>query len=147
MKPEELERQYSPGQLILKRGKDSRELFIVRSGGVTLDRDDGSDARLVGAGEIFGELSAVLGAPSPYNAEADDDVTVLVLDPDLLNQMCTESEEFAVRMIRHLSEALLRSTNDGGSLAGMDQRMALGFKKLVPVIFASAQGDGNRRCV
>lgn len=141
MKAEELERQYSPGQLILERGKVSRELFIVRSGGVLLDRDDGSEARLIGAGELFGELSAVLGAPNPYSAEADDDVAVLVLDPDLLNQMCTENEEFAVRMIRHLSEELLRCHGDRASLAGMDQRMAQGFKKIVPVLFARAQGD------
>ena len=141
MKPEELERQYSPGQLIVERGKVSRELFIVRSGGAMLDRDDGSETRLIGAGEVFGELSAVLGAPSPYSAEADDDVALLVLDPDLLNQLCTENEEFAVRMIRHLSEELLRCHNDRGSLASMDQRMALGLKKIVPVLFSCGQGD------
>ena len=141
MKPDELERQYSPGQLIIERGSDGAELFVVRSGSVLLDRDDGSEPRMLGSGQVFGELGAVLGAPSPYRAEADEDVTVLALDREVLNTLCGENAEFAVRLIRHLADELALSNSDRGALAGIDQRLAQGFKKLVPVLFESALGD------
>ena len=44
-----------------------------------------------------------------------------------------------LRILSHLS--FLPSRAGRGSLAGLDQRMTLGFKKLVPVLFACAQGD------
>ena len=140
MKAKDFERQYSAGQLIVERGSEVRQLFIVRSGNVVLDRDDGSEPRLIGSGQVFGELPGVLGSPSPYRAEADEDATVLVLDDVLINKMCDENAEFAARLVRHLAEEL-QLLHDRGALADLDQRLAQGYKKLVPVIFSAAYGD------
>ena len=106
MKAKDFECQYSAGQLIVERGSEVRQLFIVRSGNVVLDRDDGSEPRLIGSGQVFGELPGVLGSPSPYRAEADEDATVLVLDGVLINKMCDENTEFAARLPPNRSMAL-----------------------------------------
>ena len=140
MKAEDLERRYASGQLIVERGSVVRQLFIVRSGSIVLERDDGSEPRLIGTGQVFGELPALLGSPCPYRAEADDDATVLVLDGALINKMCGENVEFAARLLRHLAEEL-QLCHERGALAGIDQRLAQGYKKLVPVIFSAAYGD------
>jgi CRP-like cAMP-binding protein len=141
MKPDELERHYTSGQLILERGSETRSLFVVRAGSVVLDRDDGSDPCLIGSGQVFGELGAVLGSPSPYRALADDDVTVLVLEAEVLNRLCKDSPEFSVRLVRHLADELETAHGDRAALGGVDQRLAQGYKSLVPVLFASAIGD------
>ena len=138
MKLEDLERHYSPGQLIVERGAQVRELFVVRTGTVLLDPDDGREPRMVTAGQVFGELGAVLGAPCPYRAEAEEEVTVLALDPGQVTRLCTESGEFAVRLVRHLAGELASAHNDRGALGGIDQRLAQGYKKLVPVLFERA---------
>ena len=140
MKPEELERSFSEGQVIVERGQELRELYVVRSGNVVLDGEDSSAKRLLGPGSIFGELGAVHGGNSPYRAEADDDVCVLVLEPDTLNQLVKESPEFSARLIRHLAEELSAalSNNEVGRDAS-DLRYA--YEKLVPVIFKSSEGN------
>jgi CRP-like cAMP-binding protein len=141
MKPEELERNFSPGQLIVERGAETAELYIVRAGSVVLDRGNGGEPRLLGPGQVFGELGAVLGEPSPYRVEADDDVTVLALESGVLNQLCSENQEFALRLIQHMAEELATAHSDRGGIGGVDQRLAHGFKRLVPVLFDCAAGD------
>ncbi len=138
MKPDELERQYAAGQLIVERGSEVRELFVVRAGTVLLDPDDGREPRVVGAGQVFGEIGAVLGGPSPYRAEAEDDVTLLALDPVTLNKLCGENREFSMRLIRHLADELAMVHDERGALGGLDQRLAQGYRKLVPVLFERA---------
>ena len=43
MKPADLERQFQESQVILERGSETRELFVVRQGQVVLERGEGSD--------------------------------------------------------------------------------------------------------
>ena len=138
MKPQELERQYAPGQLIIERGAQQRELFVVRSGTVQLDSVDGREPHLVGPGQVFGETGAVLGGASPYRAEADDEVTVLAIDPATVTKLCSESGEFAVRLVQHLAAELSAAHEERGALGGIDLRLSQGYKKLVPVLFERA---------
>jgi CRP-like cAMP-binding protein len=138
MKPQELERQYAPGQLIIERGAQQRELFVVRSGTVLLDSVDGREPRLVGPGQVFGETGAVLGGASPYRAEADDEVTLLAIDPATVTLLCSENGEFAVRLVQHLAAQLSVAHDERGALGGIDLRLSQGYKKLVPVLFERA---------
>ena len=138
MKPQDLERQYAPGQLIIERGAEQRELFVVRSGTVLLDTVDGREARLVGRGQLFGEAGAVLGSASPYRAEAEDEVTLLAIDPANVTKLCSENGEFAVRLVQHLATELSLACDERGALGGIDLRLSQGYKKLVPVLFERA---------
>ena len=63
MKREKLEREFGGEDAILDSGSNKRELFVVRSGNVMLVPNDGSEQRLLGPGEIFGELGAIVGEP------------------------------------------------------------------------------------
>jgi len=104
MKPEEVERSFSAGQSILEHGATTRELYVVRSGSVCIDAGDGRPVRRLVGGEVFGEISAILGRGSPYAATADEDAVVLVLDLPLINRLCRESPEFSMRLMRHLAD-------------------------------------------
>lgn len=106
MKPEEVQRQFIAGELILERGSCIRELYVVAAGTVQLEREGSDVFRLLGPGELFGEVSAIRGMPSPYAARAAEEVTVVVVELPLLNRLCAENSEFCVRLIQHLTAEL-----------------------------------------
>lgn len=141
MKAEEIERQFAAGERIIARRSESRELFVVRSGTVVVDLDDGSEPRPLGPGSIFGELSALVGAPSPYAAEAEGEVTVLALDLSLVTRLTLECPEFALRLACHLAEELATARRDRAGMTGRDALLAEGFERLVPVLFRRGSGD------
>lgn len=134
MKPEKLEREFRAGEVIVDSGSAVRELYVVRSGSVLLQPQDGSPARLLGPGEIFGDLNAILGQPCPYTARADGDSSVLALDVVSLNRLCSESPDFAMRMIRHLALELSGTQSDV-SVSRSEEALRPGMMKLIPVIF------------
>ena len=106
MKAEQLERQYSAGEVILARGTAVRELYVIRAGRVVLKRDEAEEPIILEEDGIFGEAGGLLGQASPYVAKAEADVTLLALGVAELNRLCAESPEFSARLIRHLAEEL-----------------------------------------
>ncbi len=132
MKREKLEREFSGEDAILDSGSNKRELFVVRSGNVMLVPNDGSEQRLLGPGEIFGELGAIVGEPSPYAVRADGDASVLVLDPAALNRLCKQSPDFSARMILHLAQELAGA--GASQVSPEDERLQHSLSCLVPVI-------------
>ena len=111
MKPEAIESRFSAGECILKVGSELRQLYVVQSGHVRLEAPSHGESRLLEPGSVFGEVTAITGAPSPYRVKADDDTVLLVIDLPLLNRLCQESSEFAFRLIYQLADDL------GGALA------------------------------
>lgn len=88
----------------MERGSTERVLFVIRSGEVRLEAGDQERTLLLGPGELFGEIAAILGEPMAIRAVADSDVTVLALDLELLNRLCGENADFSFRLIRHLAQ-------------------------------------------
>ncbi len=132
MKREKLEREFSGEEPILDSGSNKRELFVVRSGNVMLVPNDGSEQRLLGPGEIFGELGAIVGEPSPYAVRADGAACVLILDPAALNRLCKQSPDFSARMILHLAQELAGA--GASQVSPEDERLQQSLSSLVPVI-------------
>jgi CRP-like cAMP-binding protein len=104
LKPAEIERQYEAGEIIVERGSTERVLYVIRSGEVRLEAGDQERTLLLGQGELFGEIGAILGEPMSIRAVADSDVTVLAIELDLLNRLCGENADFSFRLIRHLAQ-------------------------------------------
>ena len=140
MKREELERQFSGDEAVLDSGSNKRELYVVCSGNVMLEPNDGAEPRLLGPGEIFGEMGALLGEPSPYAVRADGDGSVLVLTPAELNQLCQKSPDFSARVILHLAQELANASA-GRAVSPEDERLQHGLACLIPVIFARRTGE------
>ncbi len=132
MKREKLEREFSGEEPILDSGSNKRELFVVRSGNVMLVPNDGTEQRLLGRGEIFGELGAIVGEPCPYAVRADGDACVLILDPAALNRLCKQSPDFSARMILHLAQELAGA--GASQVSPEDERLQHSLSCLVPVI-------------
>jgi CRP-like cAMP-binding protein len=146
MKAADLERHLSPGERVLDRGAIQRELYVVRSGRIRLERGPAFDPQKRGPGEIFGEVSAILGQGSPYEARAEEESTVLALELSLVQELCLESPEFALRLIRHLASELAGAarppdmTTASRLLADPSARSAELLGRLMPVLLERIQG-------
>jgi CRP-like cAMP-binding protein len=124
MKPADIERQFGPGETIAEPGSRRRELYVVRSGEVRLEPAEGGPPRLIGPGDCFGELPAILGEPHRERARADSEVVLQVVELPLLNRLCSENAEFAMRLVRRLAERLA-GREPGGARERKPSREAL----------------------
>jgi hypothetical protein len=56
-------RKYNPGDSIIKKGDTGKNLFIITSGKVEVQNDDGISMSVLEKGEVFGEMSLISGNP------------------------------------------------------------------------------------
>jgi CRP-like cAMP-binding protein len=140
VKSKDLERHFAPGERIVARGSAARELFVIRSGEVRLGGPEIERPLLLGPGDMFGEISAILGEPQPLDATADGEVTVLVLDVAQLNRLCSECPEFSTRLIRHLAQRIASPDPQPGEAAPLASRSPE-LARLARVILARVVDD------
>jgi len=101
------------GERIFSEGEKGAEFYVVQSGRVEIFRSvDGERKPLaqMEKGDFFGELSVLLGAPRPENAEALEKSELIVINSTLFDQMIRSNIEIAVRILRKLSLRLLEMT-------------------------------------
>ncbi len=111
----------------------------MQSGVIELTRRGAGAPRRVarfGAGEFFGEISAVEGTPRSARATAIGPACVLRLDRATVEAMCVSQPEIALRLIRGLARRLLDAEH---RLARVDADEAL--RPLVRVLMHAAEPD------
>lgn len=88
-------RNYASGDVILKQGDPSDEMYIVSTGAVRVVRDDEYGARIHVAdlhpGAFFGEIGLLNRAPRSATVEAITPVSVLVIDRPLFETIVDSS--------------------------------------------------------
>jgi eukaryotic-like serine/threonine-protein kinase len=76
-------RIFSPGSIIIREGDVGDAAYMIVSGRCRVTRRVGDESELLGtmgAGDVFGEVALLLEEPRAATIEAEDNVTVLVLD-------------------------------------------------------------------
>lgn len=109
---ESFERSFEAGETIFEEGDHGDAIYIIHGGEVELSRVGGVERRTVarlGPGEFFGEMSVVLGEPRSTRAVAAKSSRLLALDGEILEAMCVERPEIAIRIISRLSSRLKES--------------------------------------
>ncbi|HUP86113.1 MAG TPA: cyclic nucleotide-binding domain-containing protein [Acidimicrobiales bacterium] len=99
--PGDTERTFAAGDVILRRGDEGTEMFVIRAGEVDIRRD-GVMARL-GPGEFFGEMSLLESLPRDADVVAVSDVHLLVLTQGGLLFRLRRDPTFALEMLHRLS--------------------------------------------
>lgn len=97
------------GTVLFKEGEPGREMFVVQSGKVRLQRTIRGVEKIlaeVGPGEFFGEMSIINDKPRTASAVVVEDAQLLVLDPKTFEAMIKANTEIAVRMIKRLAARL-----------------------------------------
>ncbi|HVS68123.1 MAG TPA: Crp/Fnr family transcriptional regulator [Mycobacteriales bacterium] len=108
-------RTVSRGHIVFKEGDAGDRLFIVIEGKVKITRAaaDGREnlIAVLGAGEMFGELSLFDPGPRTASVSAVTDATLASLDHDDLRPLLLERPGVGVELLRALAQRL-RRTND-----------------------------------
>jgi CRP-like cAMP-binding protein len=128
-----------PGEIVFDEGEPGDELFVVQYGEIELTRRGLGGQRRVarfGAGDFFGEISALEGARRSARAVALGPACVLRLDRVTLEAMCVGEPEIALRLIRGLAQRLLDAEH---RLAQVDADEVL--RPFVRTLLAAAQPD------
>ncbi len=95
------------GEVILREGRLGRELFVILEGTVVATRA-GRVVNQLSAGDHFGELAAIEGAPRSASITATTDVDVLIVGPrefDAMMEIPGVRNALLVGMARRIREA------------------------------------------
>jgi CRP-like cAMP-binding protein len=103
-------RRFPAGEVIFREGDDHRdEAFVVHAGKVEILKKSGGEecrVRVLGKGELLGELALFRGTPHSASAVALEPVTLLVIPARRLEDMVRERPALAVALIRQLANRL-----------------------------------------
>lgn len=100
-------RMYVGGEVVVRQGETSGELFVVDDGEVVVVREQGREATelaRLGRGQFFGEMALMTGEPRAATVRAEGPCTLLVIDRTQLRAVLEASPEAAEHISRILGE-------------------------------------------
>ncbi len=109
------ERNFKPGDYLMKQGEAGIGLFIILSGKVRVEKTDASGRKIEiaenGPGDIMGEMAVFDGSPRSASVAAVVDTTCLVLASWEFNAFLKAHPEAALEILPILVKRF-RETND-----------------------------------
>ncbi len=102
----ELERVYADGELVVREGDVSREMFVIQTGQVVISKKVGErelELAVLGKGDFFGEMSVLESLPRDANARALGETRLLVISAGGLLVRMRRDPTFAFEMLHRLS--------------------------------------------
>lgn len=117
-------RRYRKNTIVLSKGEESDTMYVVRSGRlrVYLDDEQGNEItiRLLGPGDVFGELAMLSGAPRAANVMTMEDCELLVVSRSHFMEYLAANSQIGFRIIRALVQRIQEMTEDISTLALLD---------------------------
>jgi CRP/FNR family transcriptional regulator, cyclic AMP receptor protein len=112
---------FAPGEVIVKMGDPGSTLYIVKSGRVSVSREQVSGGEValatLGAGEFFGDLSIFDGEKRSATVTAIDETSTVTLGRYDLVRVVSGNPQIGLSLLKSLSMRL-RAAND--RLANLD---------------------------
>jgi CRP-like cAMP-binding protein len=106
--------RFRQGETIILEGEIGREMYFVESGRVRIERERGGDRVILDeleAGELFGEMALLSGAPRAATVTAVTDVNLWLMPQEDFDELVAAYPNLALSLSRLLSERL-RSTDE-----------------------------------
>jgi CRP/FNR family transcriptional regulator, cyclic AMP receptor protein len=97
------------GEVIFKESDEARQLFVIKSGVVTIQSGNRKLAEL-STNEIFGEMALIDDAPRSATAVAKTDVELVPISEKQFLFLVSQTPFFALKVMRVLARRL-RATN------------------------------------
>ena len=106
-------KNFKPGEFIFREGDDAKgEAFMVQDGKVEIRRQFGGEdrvLRVLGKGDLLGELALFRNAPRSANAVAADAVTLLLIPSNRLEHLVRSNPALAIAIIKQLAKFMLEA--------------------------------------
>lgn len=140
-------KRYAPGEQIIDRESDSRDVYFVVQGAVRIviysasGRELTLDDLLTGA--FFGELAAIDGLPRSASAMAVQDSTVASLPADQFLRLLHDYPEMTMRVMKRLAAVIRAATERIIDLSTLGANNRVHAELLRLARGAEADADGN----
>lgn len=142
------EHVHGPGELIIAQDDRGGDVFFVLEGRAraTVFSPAGREVayRLIGAGDIFGELAAIDGESRSANIVALEEIRVARLSPAALRELVDTRPSFAWVLLAHLSAQVRRMSERVYEVSTLVVRKRL-IRELLRLAQAPADPDGLAR--
>lgn len=100
-----LGRVYKDGEIIVKEGTESREMYVIQSGKVHVIKGSGDAAvtlAVLKEGDIFGEMSLLDAQPRSATVKAVGEARVLAIDHEMFLRRVRQDPTLALRALRQM---------------------------------------------
>jgi len=98
-------KRYGPGESIVREGDPGNAFYVILDGQVRVDPPKGSSATLK-AGDSFGEMALLDGAPRSADITADGEVTVMVIGRAAFQKLLRSEPQMVTVLLRTLASRL-----------------------------------------
>lgn len=125
---EEVERAFEDGEVIVPEGEYSREMYVLQSGGATVEKSSPRGSfvlRELERGDFFGEMALLESEPRSATVRARGATRVMVIQPGGFLLRIRRDPTFAFEVmqklshrVRHLSEQLATVARRGDTGRG-----------------------------
>ena len=123
-----MERHYAPGERLFAAGEPAPGMFVILNGTVRMSQRDGlghvAPLALRERGQFLAEVAQLSGRHSLVDADAVDELDVLLVPPDQLRALIIAEADLGERITRALilrRVALIESGKSGPVLIGQEQ--------------------------
>jgi CRP-like cAMP-binding protein len=118
-------RTYKPGDFIFREGDAANgEAYMVHEGRVEIRRRFGEEERVLrvlGKGELLGEIALFTNAPRSAHAVAGEPVTLMVIPSNRLEHLVRANPSLALALIKQLARQMIEAE---GRLQQAEARLA-----------------------
>lgn len=122
---------FARGEVLTRAGAQGHHLYVITSGTVSVRADDGvtqQELAQLGAGEFFGEMSLLTGAPRSATIVALSDVDCYRLDSEVFQRLLERRADLAETVAQALRErrSALQSYRPAGQPRGLPPELSQG---------------------
>jgi len=103
-------RAFERNDVVLNQDVPLRAIYLIETGSVRVERQDrerSTPLAILVAGEFFGEMSFVDGAPTCAKVIADEATRIRVIDEQTVDNLVEKDPSFAGRLYRSIAAILV----------------------------------------
>lgn len=124
-------RLYPKNTYIFKEGDTDNEMYYILEGHVQIEKKAGQVKKtltVIGSGEYFGEIAALIDEPRTASARALDDTRIAVIDRNNFHNLIRSNDQVSLLMLKKFSKRIQHTNID-------IEELTLSWVKLVIIIY------------
>jgi CRP/FNR family transcriptional regulator, cyclic AMP receptor protein len=105
-------RTFPAGTVLFQEGQACAGMYIIRKGRVRLYRKVGAQEITIDRlqdGDFFGEMACLLGQPRSINAIVEEDSQILLVQPEVLDELFRQKDGLGLKVLGNLASRLKKA--------------------------------------